>query len=328
MVDDIKDDDIRTGELVEFVARAPDTRRIEDYVAAALAERTRKEYRRDLQRFLDWGGGLPASPETIADYLAAHAATHAAATLQRWLVGIGRAHTSQGLPSPTASDRVKATLRGIRREHGSAQRRVAPALRDDVVAMVRALGERPKDTRDRALLLIGFASACRRSELVALRVDDLRFNNEGLTLTLRRSKTDPEGRGRDIGIPYARGPVCPVHALLDWLTLLGLHPDGPFALPRAVPVFRAVSRYGRIADRALGDRAVAEIVKARCRAVGLDPQRYAGHSLRAGFCTSAAQAGKSSWQIRKQSGHKSDTMLNRYIRDGRLFADNPLEGLL
>lgn len=94
------------------------------------------------------------------------------------------------------------------------------------------------------------------------------------------------------------------------------------------PVFRAVSRHGRIASRALSERAVPDILKARCRAIGLDPDSHSGHSLRAGFCTAAALAGKPNWQIRKQSGHKTDVMLNRYIRDGRLFSDNPLEGLL
>lgn len=300
---------------------------IDDYVAAALASRTRHEYQCDLRRFLAWGGTLPSSDELIAHYLTSHAHTHSIATLQRWRVSIGRAHTTQGIDDPSRSDLVRTVLRGIRREHGSAQRQVAPALRDDVIAMVRDLGSSPKEVRDRALVLIGFAGALRRSELVALEINDLRFVKEGLKITLRRSKTDQEQQGRDIGIPYAHGTTCPVRSLQAWLVFIDnddiIHPPSDER-----PVFRAVNRHGRIARQALSDRAVANVIKARCKAVGLDAQAYSGHSLRAGFCTSAALAGKPNWQIRKQTGHKTDVMLNRYIRDGRLFADNPLDGVL
>ena len=108
----------------------------------------------------------------------------------------------------------------------------------------------------------------------------------------------------------------------------GLLQQLPQAPSAQAPLFRAINRHGQIAEAALTGRSVALIVQACCRDAGLDPTRYAGHSLRAGFCTAAALAGKPNWQIRKQSGHKTDVMLNRYIRDGRLFADHPLEGLL
>jgi integrase len=294
------------------------------YVQAALAARSRQAYREDLARFLDRGGTVPATPEEVANYLAAHAATHAVATLARWTVSLGRAHTTQGLANPCKTELVRTTLKGIRRTHGAAPRQVAPALRDDLIHMVRALGNRTKDRRDRALLLIGFAGAFRRAELVALTVGDVAFSDQGATITIRRAKTDQEARGRTVGIPFARGAVCPVKALQRWLEH-DLH-GAARAAPEAA-LFRAVNRHGQVADKALSAHAVALIVKARCLAVGLDPARYSGHSLRAGFCTSAALAGAPHWKIKKQSGHKTNALLDRYIRDARLFADNPLEGL-
>lgn len=300
---------------------------LQPYIEAALADRTRQEYRADLRRFLRWGGTLPAPPEILAAYLVAHATDHAMATLQRWLVSLGRAHTTQGWPDPTKSDLVKTTFKGIRRRHGRPQRQVAPLVRDELVALLSTLDEGLHGQRNRALLLLGFAGALRRSELVGLQLGDLQFSPAGLTIQLRRSKTDQEHQGRPIGIPFARDPrYCPVQAVQAWQEcLLQQVIPTPTA---AAPLFRAINRHGQIAEAALTGRAVALIIQACCRKAGLDPTRYAGHSLRAGFCTAAALAGKPNWQIRKQSGHKTDVMLNRYIRDGRLFADNPLEGLL
>lgn len=297
---------------------------VANYVHAAIADRTRQAYQEDLQRFLTWGGQVPSPAEQIAAYLAVHGETHAPATLGRWVVSLGKAHTSLGLENPCASALVRTTLRGIRRQRGTAQRRVAPTGRDDLIAMVGAMGNSPRDLRDRALLLIGFAGALRRSELVALTTADAIFSEAGLTLTIRRSKTDQEGHGRLIGIPYGRGAICPVQALRGWLALSIDRADPE---TQATPIFRPVNKHCQIADLALSGHAVGEIVKQRCAAVGLSPEHYSGHSLRAGFCTAAALNGAPSWQIRKISGHKTNTMLDRYIRDARLFHDNPLQGL-
>lgn len=176
-----------------------------------------------------------------------------------------------------------------------------------------------KGIRDRALLLIGFAGAFRRSELVSLTVADLEQAQQGLILTLQRSKTDQEGHGRKVAIPFARGAVCPVLALQHWLTVAAIT-EGP--------IFRGVNRHGRVADTAITPQAVAMVVKERAQAVGLDPAKYAGHSLRAGLVTSAAQLGVSSWKIRQQTGHKSDAMLARYIRDAGLFVSNAAGAVL
>ena len=298
---------------------------VADYVHQALAARTRQSYQDDLQRFLNWGGTLPCSAEQLATYLAPHGASHAPATLGRWAVSLGRAHTTLGYENPARSDLVKATLRGIRRQRGCAQRQVAPALRDDLLRMVATLSDSPRDVRDRALLLLGFAAALRRSELVALTTADVAFDTVGLTVSVRRSKTDPEGRGRRIGIPRARGPICPVQALETWLARALLLPGTPPLGP--APLFRPINKHGQISAQALTGHAVAVIVKQRATAAGLLAENYSGHSLRAGFCTAAALNGAPYWQIRKISGHRSHAVLDRYIRDTQLFQDNPLNQL-
>lgn len=291
---------------------------VSDYLRAALSDNSRSAYRSDLNQFLTWGGTIPASPEMVAVYLAAHAEHHAIATLARRLVSISKAHTAQGLPSPTGSELVRAILRGIRHTHGSAQRQVAPAIKEDVLSMVAGL-KGIKGIRDRALLLIGFAGAFRRSELVSLTVADIEQAKQGLIAQLRFSKTDQEGRGRKVAIPYARGAVCPVLAYQQWLEMAAIT-EGP--------IFRGVNRHGVISETALTPQAVSLVVKERAQAVGLDPAKYAGHSLRSGLVTSAAKLGVSSWKIRQQTGHKSDTMLARYIRDSQIFVDNAAGAVL
>lgn len=284
------------------------------YLAAALADNTLRAYRSDLKHFLAWGGTIPASPECVATYVARHALLLSNATLSRRVVAIGRAHSTQGLPSPTTAEVVRATLRGIRRKRGCAQRQVAPLQKADIVRLVAGL-QGIRGLRDKALLLIGFAGAFRRSELVSLDIEDVEFVAEGAVIRLRRSKTDQEGRGRVVAIPYVRGRHCPCRALQAWLQASGIIQRGP--------LFRGVSRHDRVLSARLTAQSVALIIKQRAAAVGLDPTRYSGHSLRAGFATSAAQSGVGSLSIRAQTGHRSDATLQRYIRNSQLFADNP-----
>jgi len=184
-------------------------------------------------------------------------------------------------------------------------------LREDLFRVLDAMCERMKDLRDRALLLVGFAGGFRRSEIVGLNYDDVERVRQGLVVTVRRSKTDQEGAGRKVGVPFGRTRHCPVLALDGWLTVSGIE---------AGPIFRPVDRHRRIgAARLLGEGVSA---------AGLDPAGFSGHSLRAGFATSAVQAGVSTLKIRSQTGHASDVMLARYIRDGELFVDNAAGALL
>jgi integrase len=300
----------------EMVGLPPD---VADYVFAALAENTQRAYESDLRHFQAWGGSVPASARTVAQYLAHHAGRLSVATLTRRLVAIGKAHSVHGVTSPTKSDLVRLTMRGIRRRHGRPQRRVAAAVREDILAMVAGLGDTLREHRDRALLLIGFAGAFRRSELVAIDCTDIERVAQGVIITVRRSKTDQVGRGRRVAIPFSRTGTCPIAALDAWLSAAGI---------KRGPVFRPVNRHGRVSTNALSGEAVAMIVKNRARAVGLDPSPYSGHSLRAGFATSAAIAGAATWRIREQTGHASDAMLQRYIRDASLHVSNGMIDVL
>ncbi|KUR75755.1 integrase [Novosphingobium sp. FSW06-99] len=286
---------------------------VADLVRDSLADNSRRAYASDLARFAAWGGTIPATDMVIAAYLTAHADTHAAATLARWLASLAKAHRASGHQDPTCSELVRSVLRGIRRRYGSAPDQAKPLLREDLMLALDAIGSGMKAARDRALLLIGFAGGFRRSELVALDFADIEHVRQGVVLTIRRSKTDQTANGRKIGVPYARGRHCPVASLDDWLALADI---------TAGPVFHPVDRHGRIAPSRLSGEAVSLVVKERLAAIGIDPAHYSGHSLRAGFATSAVQAGASSWKVRQMTGHASDAMLARYVRDGELFIDN------
>jgi integrase len=276
------------------------------FVAAATSTNTRRAYQSDLAHFIAWGGTIPADAGTVARYLAHHASMLSPATLARRLVGIRRAHLDHGFHDPTGADLVRTVLRGIRRFRAQPQRRVAPLVAEELFAVCTGLGNSTRDIRDRALLLVGFAGAFRRSELVALDGEDVERSNTGMIITIRRSKTDQEGHGRIVSI--ARGPVgfCPVEALERWLTVAGIS-DGP--------VFRPVSKGGTAITRRLSTEAVASIIKRRVKPLGRDAARYSGHSLRAGFASSAARAGVPTWRIKAQTGHRSDSTLALYIRD-------------
>lgn len=284
-----------------------------NFVANSIAEASQRALQSDLALFVAWGGTVPTTGETVANYLASHAATHKPATLARWTASIAKAHRMAGYDSPTTAELVRATMRGIRRTYGSDQRRATPISRANLLDMTADFTERPSDLRDKALLLIGFAGAFRRSELVALNYEDIVLVDEGLIITIKRSKADQLGEGRTIGIPYGRPALCAVRAYLAWKAT---------AAENAKPVFRPVDRHGNISPARLTGDAVCLIIRQHASRIGLEPQAFSGHSLRAGLATSAARAGVPSWKIRSQTGHASDAMLARYIRDGELWVGN------
>lgn len=280
------------------------------YSAAAQSEATTRSYDADIRHFKQHGGTIPATPTMVAEYLASFAGNLAIATLQHRLIAIHRAHTDQGLPSPLMDKLVKRTMQGIRRTLGVKQRRVTALLKDDLLEMMVHLDQQTpmRAARDKALILIGFAGAFRRSELVGLEYEDMTHYDSGVELLLRRSKTDQEGAGRTVFIPYARGSRCPVKVLKTWLALAGIESG---------PLFRPINRHDQVVGyNALTPQSVALIVKACVRLMaGEDAaKKVAGHSLRAGFCTEAAMVGLQPYQIREQTGHRSDMTLARYIR--------------
>jgi integrase len=308
-----------SSQVCEINCTSAEPSTVADYVRESLAENTRVAYLSDLAHFESWGGRIPATPETIAEYLAAHADTLSVATLNRRIAALSKVHRSHGFSNPTTVEVVKSTVRGLKRIKGTAQRQATPLIKEDLLAVLEAMGSRLKDVRDRALLLLGFAGGFRRSELIGLNCHDVVLVRQGLEITLRRSKTDQNGAGRKIGVPHGRGRWCPVAALEQWLTASGTTTGA---------LFRPVDRHHRVGPKRLSGEAVCSVVRERVQAAGIHPAGYSGHSLRAGLATSAAQAGVSSWKIRQQTGHASDAMLSRYIRDGELFIGNAAGALL
>src|ERR1700674_372373 len=230
----------------------PEPSTVADYIRESLAENTRVAYLSDLAHFETWGGRIPATPETIAEYLVAYANVLSVATLNRRLAALAKVHRSRGFSNPTSVEVVKSTVRGLKRIKGTAQRQATPLIKEDLFLALEAMGSRLKDVRDRALLLLGFAGGFRRSELIGLNCDDLVLVRQGLEVTLRRSKTDQNGAGRKIGIPHGRGLWCPVVAVEQWLTASGITEGA---------LFRPIDRHQRIGQKRLSGDAVCLVVR-------------------------------------------------------------------
>ncbi|HEV2545931.1 MAG TPA: site-specific integrase [Stellaceae bacterium] len=307
----------------------PDTLRTEAEAAASFAKEqharaTRKAYRTDFSIFGAWCASralvaLPASPGAVATFLAAQAQDGVKpSTLSRRLAAIRYVHASANHPSPTTHEAVKATLAGIRRTRGVAPDRKAPITAERLLQMVALVPDTLHGTRDRAILLLGFAGALRRSELAALEVRDLAFLPEGLRVTIRHSKTDQEAEGQAIAI--VRGAcACPVEAVRLWLERAKI---------TAGPVFRPVTKGGRLTDVALTPPSVSLIVKTYAGRAGFNVGEFGAHSLRAGFLTSAAMRGASIFKMMDVSRHKSVDTLRSYVRDADAFKNHAGAGLL
>jgi site-specific recombinase XerD len=296
---------------------------VEQYVQASKSDATLRAYASALKGFASWCRergccSLPAEPSTVAEYLRQRAnAGKSMATLASCMAAITWVHKRAELPSPCAHPLVCDAVEGIRRRCGTPQRQAAAIT----VPMLRELvctGDDLNSTRDRALLLLGFAAALRRSELVALDVSDVVECDDGLVVTVRRSKTDQQGNGRQIPVPFGSDRnTCPVRAFRAWLAASGI---------TAGPLFVSV-KYRRCTGTRLGGRDVARIVKRACVAACLPTANMSGHSLRSGLATAAAKAGKSMASIQATTGHKSVAMVSRYIRRGTLFEDCAASGV-
>ena len=289
-----------------------------DYIAASRSAATLRAYQvdlRDFERYCQGRGrsALPAEPATVADYLA-DLAQHgmATSTIGRRAVAIGVGHRMAGLASPTRADVVRLSLAGIRRQLGVAPKQAKALDVQSLRQILRALPDDLRGARDRALLLIGFAAGLRRSEIVGLDLSDVVEQPQGLRLTLRRSKTDQAGGGREIAI--LRGRHCetdPCAAVAAWREASGVAEGA---------LFRAIHVSGKVGGRLSGID-VNRIIVRNAKKAGLDPTGYSGHSLRAGLATSAAASGASERSIQAVTGHKSTMMLRRYIRAGSLFQE-------
>jgi len=295
------------------------TAQAREYAQQSKADSTRRAYASDWADFAAWcqaqgRESLPAGPETVALYVTGLAGERKVATIQRRIAAISQAHQFAGHESPTGHVVVRTVMAGIRRAKGTAQAGKRPILTEDLRALIAQVPDTATGQRDRALLLLGFAGGFRRSELVGLNLTDLNFTRDGLVVMLRRSKTDQEAQGREVGIPYGSNPAtCPARAVRAWADALG-EGDGP--------LFRPINRHGQVLNRRLTDKSVALVVKRWAAAAGIESGGVAGHSLRAGLATSAAAAGVPERAIMAQTGHRSVTTLRKYIRSGSLFLEN------
>jgi integrase len=293
------------------------------FVAAAKSPATLKSYRNDWRDFETWCRlhslpSLPSTPETIALYIADQASTRAVGTITHRLTSITKAHQAAGLKESPASSRnfiVGETLKGVRRVLGTHQQGKDPLLANDIRKIVRAALDSVIGLRDAALILVGFAGAFRRSELARICVSDLTFTREGVVIDLRVSKTDQEGAGRKVGIPFGKdSATCPVLSLQAWLRASKIT-EGP--------VFRRVDRNGNPSrHRGLHKDSIGKLLKRAAARAGMSVDPLGGHSLRAGCATQAAMNGVREFVIMKQTGHKTEKTLRRYIRNAELFREN------
>jgi len=305
-----------TEQAIELAEIAADAR---DYAAASRAENTTRVYRTGWAQFTAWCDehrvvALPAGADTVACFVADLAKDAKPATIDLRLAAISAAHRAAGHDSPTKEEAVRLVRRGVRRTLGTAQRQVRPLTVPELRTMLEGLGTDPAGCRGRALLLLGFAGALRRSELIGLDVGDITEGKRWSHCPPQALETDQEGAGRTVGIPYgSKQATCPVRAWRAWLEVSGITEGA---------AFRPVDRHGHIGATRLSAQAVALVLKRHAARAGLDPDEVAGHSLRAGLATSAAAAGVPERVIAEQTGHKGTAMLRRYIREGSLFREN------
>jgi site-specific recombinase XerD len=279
---------------------------------------------------------LAADPDTIAMYVVRCAdAGFAVSSIRVHLAAICTAHLLAGLSLDLRQPRLAMVVEGITRSKGVRPRRqAAPAVPGVLRLMLagRPSPDTPLGARDRAMLLLGFGAALRRSELVALTLGDVEtVADRGLRLLVRRSKTDPHGQGQDVAVwanPDQPG-VCPAAALAGWMDHRRTAPDLDWTATPTVraerPLFCAVTKAGKVTGQALSDKAVARLVKQAARDAGLDPDRYSGHSLRAGLATAAGDAGAGLAELMRQTRHKSTDVALGYLRPADLWRNNVTE---
>lgn len=301
-----------------------------EYAGEAAAPNTRRAYAADLADFTSWcaghgarfdlAAGAAASADAVALYLAARAPRLSVATLERRLAGIRAAHRAVDL-APPQSARLAAVWAGIRRSHGRPPEKKRALVIEDLRSAIGKLPPGLKGSRDRALLLTGFASGLRRSELVKVDVGaatardrhGTEFTPRGLIISLGATKTDQEAAGAAIAILNGKTKLCPVRALQAWLAAAEI---------TAGAAFRAIDRHGRVSAEGLSDRAVALIVKAAAEGAGLDPDVFGGHSLRSGLATTAFDRDVALETTMRQLRHrKADTTIG-YAQASDLFRRN------
>lgn len=325
----------QTHDSAELVAQVPVlpgelTSKVADLRRASKAENTQRAYQSDWAKWLRWCQAreltaLPAHADTVSAYLADLAGVCKVATLARYLATISKAHQVAGLANPCREAQVRDTLAGLRKTYGAKQNEAAGLLAEPLRITLDRLPTTVAGVRDRALLLVGWSCALRRSEIAGLVWGDIAADPDGIVITRQRSKTDQVGRGLSSGVARETVAPCPVEALQAWRdTVASIDPG---AASDDMPVFVQVTRWGALKPGHLTGHAVAQIVTRRTSEAGL-PVRYQGHSLRKGLIQQAKLAGVSDSQVMATTGHRSVAMLVRYQSGVGLVARSASKGLL
>ena len=277
------------------------------------AQNTLRAYQADFRDFTNFCSQngfneMPTNPKILSLYLTYLSSSSKYSTLKRRLASIGVLHKMKGHYIDTKHPIIVENLMGIKRKKGINQKGKKPLLINDLKLIINVLDEstekEKKKLRDKTLILVGFSGGFRRSELVQIEYEDLDFVSEGVKIFIKRSKTDQSGEGSIKGIPYFdNDKYCPVRSLKKWIEFNNIKSGKVFSV---------------------SDKTVALVIKKYSYLAGLDSSKYAGHSLRSGFATSAAEAGAEERSIMAMTGHKSTEMVRRYIKEANLFKNNAL----
>jgi site-specific recombinase XerD len=289
------------------------------------ANNTLRAYKSD---FNDFGAfcakhgfsSMPTEPKVVSLYLTHLSANSKISTLRRRLVSIGVVHKFKGHYLDTKHPVIIENLMGIKRKKGSIQIGKKPILINHLKQIMNVIDEQKiekiKKLRNRTLILIGFGGGFRRTELISIDHEDIDLVEEGVKITLRRSKTDQFGEGLVKGLPYfTNKKYCPVTSLKNWLNLSKI---------KTGPIFRRFAKGSMLTSHRLTDQSVALIIKDCLKLAGIENQNFSGHSLRSGFATVAADSGADERSIMAMTGHKTTQMVRRYIRDANIFKNNAL----
>ena len=263
---------------------------------------------------------LPSEPKIVSLYLTHLSKTSKISTLRRRLVSISMVHKLKGHYLDTKHPIIIENFMGIRRTKGSFQKGKKPILINHLKLIINAINEQKnediKKLRDKSIILVGFGGGFRRTELISINYEDLEFVPEGLKITIRKSKTDQFGEGMIKALPYlANEKYCPVISLKNWLEISKI---------KSGPIFRRFSKGSFLKEERLTDQSVVLLIKKYLNLAGIDNTNFAGHSLRSGFASVAAESGADERSIMTMTGHKSTQMVRRYIREANLFKDNAL----
>ena len=289
------------------------------------ANNTLRAYKSD---FKDFGifcskhgfNSMPTEPKVVSLYLTHLSNKSKISTLRRRLVSIGVVHKLKGHYLDTKHPVIIENLMGIKRKKGSIQLGKKPILINHLKQIINVIDdqkiEKIKKLRNRTLILIGFGGGFRRTELISIDCEDLDFVDEGLKITLRKSKTDQYGEGLVKGLPYFNNEkYCPVTSLKNWINLSKI---------KTGPIFRRFVKGSILTEHRLTDQSVVLIIKECLKLAGIENKNFSGHSLRSGFATVAAESGADERSIMAMTGHKTTQMVRRYIREANIFKNNAL----